>query len=245
MPTSSQNIFLIGDYKLIEEFGSVCNARGLNVLCKLNPPSTKKVLPKFLKRCASIPRNVAIAFELTNGNTAIKQRNLKALDKALNSKKMILSSSVTITAMEQSTWIKHPSRLVGMSAFPTLLSKKLIEISATTHTGSETISHVQDFFLKLGNQISVVQDRIGMVMPRILCMLINEACFAITENIASPRDIDTAMKSGTNYPLGPIEWGNTIGFKNVLDVLEALWKDLGEERYRTAPLLKQMAIGIK
>ena len=73
-------------------------------------------------------------------------------------------------------------------------------------------------------------------------MLINEAAFALMEQIASPEDIDVAMKLGTNYPFGPIEWGKQIGFKNVIAVIEALHEDLQEDRYRTAPLLKQLAL---
>jgi 3-hydroxybutyryl-CoA dehydrogenase len=82
-----------------------------------------------------------------------------------------------------------------------------------------------------------------MVMPRILCMLINEAAFALTENTASAEDIDTAMKLGTNYPLGPIEWADRIGVVNVVAILKSLNDDLREERYRIAPVLSQLATG--
>ena len=76
-----------------------------------------------------------------------------------------------------------------------------------------------------------------MVMPRILCMIVNEASFALGERIARRTDIDTAMKLGTNYPLGPLEWGTKIGLDNVRAVLEGLHRDFAEERYRTAPVL--------
>jgi 3-hydroxybutyryl-CoA dehydrogenase len=82
-----------------------------------------------------------------------------------------------------------------------------------------------------------------MVMPRILCMLINEASFALMEEVASPADLDTAMKLGTNYPRGPIEWADRIGIRQVVSVLRALHADLGEERYRISPLLQLMARG--
>ena len=80
-----------------------------------------------------------------------------------------------------------------------------------------------------------------MVMPRILCSLVNEAFFAVMEGVASANDVDTAMKLGTNYPHGPVEWGNTIGLRNVVAILDALAADTGENRYRVAPLLRQMA----
>ena len=74
-------------------------------------------------------------------------------------------------------------------------------------------------------------------------MLVNEAMFALTEGVASPQDIDTAMKLGTNYPSGPVQWGNSIGLKHVLSVIDALYNDLHEERYRAAPLLRMLSSG--
>jgi 3-hydroxybutyryl-CoA dehydrogenase len=93
-----------------------------------------------------------------------------------------------------------------------------------------------DFFQSLGKEIELVQDRVGMVFPRILCGIINEAAFAHQDEIASPRDIDTAMKLGAGCPSGPIEWADRIGLAQVYAVLAALHKDFGEDRYRVAPL---------
>ena len=81
-----------------------------------------------------------------------------------------------------------------------------------------------------------------MVFPRIVCQIINEAAFALQEEIASPQDIDLAMKLGANYPLGPIEWADRIGMQQVYAVLSALHRDLGADRYRISPLLRQMAL---
>ena len=93
-------------------------------------------------------------------------------------------------------------------------------------------------FINTGKQFSVIQDRVGMVMPRILSMLVNES-FALQEEIATPDAIDTAMKLGTNYPFGLIEWGERIGYDYVVKTLQAINDEYGEDRYRTAPLLKQ------
>jgi len=210
------------------------------VACSFN--DTPPVAPaKFLRRTASIPRNAVLAAELTNIDRNAKKKNLQMLDKNLPRSTVILSSSVTVSMTEQSSWVKHPSRLVGIGALPTLLSRELIELSAGRQTEPAALSHVQDFFIKIGKRVSIVQDRVGMVMPRILCMLINEAFFAVMEGVASPQDIDTAMKLGTNYPMGPLEWADKIGLPHVYAVLLALHADLGEERYRIAPLLKQMS----
>ena len=117
----------------------------------------------------------------------------------------------------------------------------MLEVTASLRTDAASIAAAGSFLAGLGKETAVVQDRVGLVMPRILCMVINEACFALTEQIAQPSDIDTAMKLGTNYPKGPLEWANLIGIRQVVSVLEALRTATGEERYRVAPLLYQMS----
>jgi 3-hydroxybutyryl-CoA dehydrogenase len=78
------------------------------------------------------------------------------------------------------------------------------------------------------------------ILPRMLAMLVNEAAFALGEGIASPEDIDTAMRLGTNWPIGPLEWGERIGLKKVLVNLENLQGATGDDRYRAAPLLVRL-----
>ena len=80
----------------------------------------------------------------------------------------------------------------------------------------------------------------GMVLPRTLACLVNEACFAMLEGAAKREDLDTAMKLGTRYPRGPIEWGNMWGPAHVLSTLDALWAEHGDDRYRAAPILRRV-----
>ena len=245
MAKSRQSIFLIGESPLVEEFGETCQKAGFEVYYKFNAASKTASLPRNLKKAAAIPRSSSLAIELTNTDIDTKKKNLYYLDKSLPPSKTILSSSVTITATEQATWLKHTKRLIGICALPTLLNQKLIELAPTVHTDKAFISQTRDFLLQLRKEVVIVQDRVGMVLPRILCMLINEASFALMEGIASPNDIDTAMKLGTNYPFGPIEWAEKIGVQQVVAVREAIHSDVGEERYRIAPLLRQLATGNK
>ena len=133
-------------------------------------------------------------------------------------------------------------RVVGIGAFPTLLGGPRLELAASLRTGGPAIAAAGEVLARIGKSPSVVQDRVGLVMPRILCMVMNEAFFALTEQVASPADIDTAMKLGTNYPRGPLEWANLIGVGQVVAVLDALRAATGEERYRVAPLLYQMSL---
>lgn len=243
-PTAKPTIYLIGDASLVEEFGKCCHDSGVVVFGKINEARAKPA-PKFIKTSTKIPRNVECCFELTNSDLDRKEKNIQFLEQHSSPGSIICSSSVIITALQQSAWLRKPEKLIGMSALPTLLSHQLIELAPTRYTEGSVVRRLNNFFLTTGKQTAVVQDRVGMVMPRILCMLINEAAFALTENVASPKDIDLAMKLGTNYPFGPVEWGDKIGFSNVLDVLRALYNDMHEERYRVAPLLQQLSTGAK
>ncbi len=238
--TPRENVFLIGESPMVEEFTEECLRAGYFVTAKLNHSSRQSSLPRG---SAGKARRAALAVELTNTDRERKTKNIRFLEKSLPHNAAILSSSVTITASEQATWLKSPGRLMGLAALPSLLSGQLLEIAPTLSTSRATVSAAKKFLERLGKEIAVVQDRVGMVLPRILCMLINEASFAVMENVAHPRDVDIAMKLGTNYPLGPVEWADRIGIQQVFCVLQSLHQNLGEERYRIAPLLRQMATG--
>lgn len=97
----------------------------------------------------------------------------------------------------------------------------------------------QQLFTRLGFEVERVEDRVGLVMPRILAMLINEAAFAVMEKVADPADIDRAVKLGVNYPHGLLEWADYIGIDRVLRILDALYQEYGDSRYRACPLLRQ------
>ena len=98
---------------------------------------------------------------------------------------------------------------------------------------------LEEICKKLGTLFQLVDDRVGLVTPRVICMIINEAYYTLEEGTASRTDIDLAMKLGTNYPLGPFEWSQKIGIKHVYELLEAVYKDTGDERYKICPLLKK------
>ena len=235
------SVYIMGEAPMVEEFAEVCANHGYSVLVSWNvSPKTAPSLPPSIRKSQTIPKNSAIGIELTNSDLAIKKKNLAKLDAALEPERAILSSSVAVTATEQSNWIIGKHRLVGISALPTLIEKPLVELAPTVFSPRETVDVVANFFMSLKKEIEIVQDRVGMVLPRILCQLINESAFALTEEVATPQDVDTAMKLGANYPIGPVEWADKIGLKQVYAVLEALYRDLKEERYRISPLLSQM-----
>jgi 3-hydroxybutyryl-CoA dehydrogenase len=251
VPRSQENhksekalVYLVGEVPMVEQYAEICIAYGYDVCVSWNESLAKKqnTFSSGIIISSTVPENISVAIELTNIDVLIKKKNLEKLAKALPETAPILSSSITITATEQSAWIAGKHRLVGIAALPTFIDKSLVEVAPTIYTPMETLEVVSRFFLTIGKEIEIVQDRVGMVLPRILCQVINEAAFAIMEDVAAPDDIDKALTLGMHFPLGPIEWAEHIGLDQVYAVLTALHTDLQEERYRVAPILKQMAL---
>jgi 3-hydroxybutyryl-CoA dehydrogenase len=126
----------------------------------------------------------------------------------------------------------------GFCGLPTFLNRELLEVSIH----QETDLHLLDATCKkLTTKHARVADSVGLVTPRIICMIINEAYYTVEEGTATRKDIDLAMKLGTNYPLGPFEWSEKIGVQNVYDLLKAVHEATQDDRYLICPLLKQEA----
>jgi 3-hydroxybutyryl-CoA dehydrogenase len=241
--SQSSKVYMVGESPMVEEYAELCASKGYDVLLAWNeaPRHPQKFRSEHIKQSSIVPAGTSVGLELTNTNTVQKRKNLEKLDRALPATAPLLSSSITVSATEQSSWILQKHRLVGIAALPTFLDKELVELAPTVFSPKETLEVFARFYGSIGKQVEIIQDRVGMVLPRILCQIINESIFAITDDIASPKDIDTAMKLGANYPDGPIEWADRIGIRQVCSVLVALQNDLHEDRYRVSPLLKQMA----
>lgn len=125
-------------------------------------------------------------------------------------------------------------RLFGFCGLPTLLNREVLEVSVLNADAMDTLNSLCS---KLATPFEVVADQAGMVTPRVICMIINEAYFTLEEGTATRHDIDLAMKLGTNYPFGPFEWAERIGLPHVVKVLQAASTDSGDVRYAICPLL--------
>ena len=99
------------------------------------------------------------------------------------------------------------------------------------------------FFGSLGFHTEWVKDAPGLVLGRIVCQLVNEACFAVGEGVGTREDVDAGVELGLNHPRGPMTWGAEIGYLEVFDTIDALWQERREERYRPAPMLRKLAFG--
>jgi len=131
--------------------------------------------------------------------------------------------------------LENEMHLIGLCDLAGLINRDKAEISLLNE--SDSIMAIA-FFKALEWPCIIIKDRVGMVTPRIILMIVNEACYTLQEGTASIEDIDSSMKLGTNYPYGPFEWCDMIGIENVYETLEAIYHDTHDERYKVCPLLK-------
>lgn len=130
--------------------------------------------------------------------------------------------------------------MVGFATFYPIRARKVIELSAGLKTQEPAFQAVEDFFSQLEKPTVRVREGVGLVFPRIVSLIMNEAARSLGEEVTGADEIDIAMRLGVNYPQGPLRWADQAGLDEVLAVLEGLQRETGDDRYRPAPLLKRM-----
>lgn len=127
-------------------------------------------------------------------------------------------------------------RAFGFCGWPTFLDREFLEVCIRSQ---EDINSLETCCRDLGTGFKIVKDQVGMITPRVIGMIINEAYSTVEEGTATREDIDLAMKLGTNYPYGPFEWCKKIGASNVAGMLNKVYQESGDPRYRVNPLLEK------
>jgi 3-hydroxybutyryl-CoA dehydrogenase len=131
---------------------------------------------------------------------------------------------------------------IGFHMLPPVSECKLVELTKGPESSDATAAAAERFFTTLGKHVVYVGDAPGLVLGRIVCQVINECAFALGEGVGTAADIDTGLVYGMNHRRGPLAWADTIGIDHVLAVLEALYEERREERYRLAPALRALAL---
>jgi 3-hydroxybutyryl-CoA dehydrogenase len=185
-------------------------------------------------------KNADLVIEAATENPEVKFKIFKDMDANAREGVILASNTSSISITKVAAQTKRPDRVIGMHFMNPVPLMKLVEVIRGFGTSDETTKTIVELCKAMGKEPVEANDSPGFISNRILCPMINEAVFALQENVGTPEAIDQVMKLGMNHPLGPLALADLIGLDVVLFVMEVLQRDLGEDKYRPAYLLKKM-----
>ncbi|MGO9019848.1 MAG: 3-hydroxybutyryl-CoA dehydrogenase [Syntrophobacteraceae bacterium] len=171
---------------------------------------------------------------------SVKREVFKELDSICRPETLLCSNTSGLSITEMASMTKRPDSVIGMHFFNPVPVMRLVELTRGYLTSDATFAIAKSFVEKVGKTPIEVKEAPGFAVNRILCPMLNEAIFALSEGIATAEDIDRGMVLGANHPIGPLALADMVGLDTLLYVLEGLHKELGEDKYRPAPLLRKM-----
>ena len=187
--------------------------------------------------CADCDLIVEAAFE----NMDVKKATFAELDKICKPECIFASNTSSLSITEIGNGLTRP--MVGMHFFNPADRMKLVEVIAGVNTPDETVKTIVDLATAIGKTPVQVNEAAGFVVNRILIPMINEAAFIKMEGVSNIEGIDAAMKLGANHPMGPLELGDFVGLDICLAIMDVLYAETGDSKYRACPLLRKMVRG--
>ncbi len=231
-------IFITGETRLVDEYALLCTEKGHSVSV-MGMTATGHEQIVHVKK---MPKETEVAIELNNLDRGHKRRAIESIDAALAPDALLLCSTVVVPATECARWCSGSRLLAGINAIPGLLGNALVETAIPGQYNDIITERVREFFTTLGKEIACIDDRIGMITPRLIAQIVNEGCYEAMQGIADVRNIDETMTLGAGYPKGPFQWLDAIGADQIVAILDALRHDTGQERFAAAPLLRKIAL---
>lgn len=210
------------------ERGNVTQSQAGEVMARIQPTVHMDRLQDAQLTIEAIPEDLAL-----------KQVLFGELSRVCQEHAILASNTSSISITKLASASRRPDRVVGVHFMNPAPVMRLVEIVKGLETSEHTLHVATDFVRRVGKVPVVAKDVPGFIVNRVLMPMINEAVFALEEGVASAEDIDIAMVTGANHPVGPLALADRIGLDTVLAICEVLYQDLGDAKFRPCPLLRR------